>query len=200
MKIWGHHAPSRSLLVLALTLAIAAPASADGESIGFFEARRLEGQAEAALKSGKADQASEIYQRLAEGSAKGKRQARAFYGHALAELSRGADAWDSTAVRSSLESLISGYPGHENAASAKAMIGLMAEMEKAPATPAPPPPTEPAPAAEPPEESKNKDSTRALESRVRQLEATLAETREELAQKEEALRKLRELVVEGGGG
>lgn len=203
MKIWGSRAPLYRVLAPAPLVAVllfpllalgpaAGPVLAADDSLGFFEARRLEKQAEAAAAAGRSEEAAELYLRLAEGSDPGNRQARALYGHAVGELSGPAGSRDEAAARRSLDRLLSSYSGHESLPSARALLSLLDAGGPAPVS-APPPPAEPAKTAA------SDGTARDLESRVRQLEAQLAATREELAQKEEALRKLKDLVVEGGG-
>lgn len=179
-----------TIVVLIMAVMLAMPAFAG--DLGFFESRRIHRQADEALARGDHEKAAELFHQLADGLDRThKRRGEALFGAALARLHTG----EHDIATELLTEMLQVFPNHESKAGAQAMRALLEDRAGQPA----------APEAEPARAEPAKDSGRAgvqrlerLESRIASLEGQLREAREELQKKEEAIEKLKELVVGEG--
>lgn len=184
------------LLAVALCLALvsARAASAD-DDLNFFEELRLQSDASNALEAGDFAAASEHYARLAAGS-NGDRRAESLYFRTVAELSKERDERDEAAAREALDQFLAEFPRHEKAAEARVLAQFLEErsnsrdrLEEILAQAE----------RQVDQRAEADNQVESLESKVERLGAELAATRAELKKKEEALEKLKQVVIGGDG-
>ena len=183
------------LFVVGWLCAVPCPAAA--EDLGFFEAIKLRSQASEALEEGEAARAATLYARLAAGST-GDQRAKAQFFAAVAEIT--ADAGDLTVARRHLDSLLAERPEHDTAPQARALVRLLGQVDGIRGQ------VDAAMAQASMVAEEQGDEAAAAAGRVESLAAEidrliaeLAATRAELAKKNEALEKLKQVVVGAGG-
>ncbi len=198
----------RVLMVGCLTVCLGAGgawASDDAEKLGFFESRRVAKEADQALESGRPDEALELYGRLIAGLDKSdKRQSEARYRSAMAALVK--EPADLELAREHLAALPASFKG-QSGTEVEALRGLLervesvavaeqrakqalAEQEKE---------AEAEIAAEATETKEAEEDLEKLKKQNARLRKELEQVRAELARKEQALAKLKAVVVGGGG-
>lgn len=186
-----------SIFFLSLMCTALPVAAEDDGPLGFFKSRRVAKEADAALQAGRFDEALSLYDRLADGTrVSSKRHSRALRQGAVASLLV-EPAQPETAVE-----LLDRLPNARDPEIA--MLRRLASIaangtEGSEASPAS---TQDAEEAEAPPASKaeaEKDAeNEVLKKRIQRLELQLAASQTELKRKEEALEKLKAMVVGEG--
>lgn len=177
-------------IALMTVLFVPVTAFADGESLGFFESRRVAKEADQAMAAGRYSDALKLYERLADGTeVTNKRHAHGLRQAAAAALL--AEPSDGERAAGHLDRLPKAYArGPEIAllrrlaAAGEAPVAAAAESEPCPV------PDEPAAGEAPAGELEGQ-----LKARLKRLEKELAATTAELKRKDEALEKLKAMVV-----
>ena len=199
----------RVVMVGCLTVCLGAGtvwANDGAEKLGYFESRRVVKQADQALASGRHDEALELYGRLITGlDSSDERQSEARYRSAMAALLK--DPADLDLAREHLSALPRSFKG-ESGAEVEALRGLLkriesvavAEQEAKQALADQEKEAEAEIAAEATETKVVEEDLEKLKKQNARLRNELEQTRAELARKEEALAKLKAVVVGGGGG
>lgn len=191
MRLAKYH--QSAAIGLSLALAAACPISVSAESLGFFEARRVLKEADRAMVAGRHEDAVELYGRIIQDEGAKKRE-HALYQSAVASLAK--EPADFEAAQSFLNELSSSFERSLEGASVPVLKHWIANAGKSASPPVVP---EPEPC---PEVDAQQDAVKDLRVVRRQnakLRGELSTVKEQLAQKEEALEKLKAVVVGGGG-
>ena len=164
----------------------------DSERLGFFESRRVAKDADRAMAAGRYDQALELFALLVDGLPKtDKRHGEALYGAALASLAQ--DPQDRSAAVDYLDALPRGAGPRAEIQALRNLINVgveePAEKKSNEVAESKPCPT--------PEPTVGTDDGEMKKENQR-LKAELAEAKAELKRKDEALEKLKAVVVGGG--
>lgn len=210
----SHRAPRRlssiaALLLPALLFLLPALAAAPlvAKEMTAKEAKKVVKEAEKAVAEGDAVKARELYRLVIDGSAKApESRADALYGFSLLEAARPADQREAEALERHLAAFLKDFPKDKRRPQIAAVAGLNRELGAAAGEKA-------ALAAQLAEaEGKlkayeeaatvaSKDSGKKLddaEAKARRLQVEVERLKGELAKQEEALKKLRKVVVGGG--
>ena len=190
---------------LAIWLGAGSAWASDGtKGLGFFESRRVVKQANQALEAGRHDQALELYSQLIEGLDKSDdRRAEAYYRSALAAVAK--SPADLDLARNHLAEVPKTFRG-QSGSEVKALRALLAQVESVTAAKQEvqhalkqEKVTQAETADELAEATVAESDLQKLQKQNARLRHELEQTRAELARREEALAKLKAVVVGGGG-
>ncbi|MEM1206239.1 MAG: hypothetical protein AAGN66_23610 [Acidobacteriota bacterium] len=201
----------RFALVMALSFGLLAPCVVDAAVLGGLQARRLLSKADTALGEGRANEALQLYLELTESEDIGdERRGRALYGAAMAELARPDAERNVEAARQRLATYRESFPDGDRRLEVAVLDGLLedidaiAERKRESIRELEATVGQLQKMAEDQEEEQQKvgesleQAMERLERSVRSLRSELKAAKAELAKKDEALEKLKQVVVEGG--
>ena len=197
-------------LILGLLFALPSPGA---ESLSTRQARKALKQADEALTAGRWSDALEHFGRVVEGLPKTHpRRAEALFGAAVAELSGPPARWDEARAGQYLEILSDTFPRHQRTPGARA-LAVMLETVESTRRQADTRSRElnrrlrqlerqarQRPVSKPdPDSQRLAEEVEQLKRQVAELNAELASTKDELAKKDEAIEKLKQVVLGSDG-